>query len=289
MNETAGSENQVLAALTSTSLFSPLDDRNRRKLAKLCTLKTYGTGDVIFEEGAIGLSVFIVSSGRVESYKSSKGKKIGLGSVEPGGVLGGVALLDDSPRSASAVALEPTECLLLTRDSFETLVKKEPQIAWCLVPSLAGRVRELQGRAIETELELENLKRRGDKKVARSNPKSEKKGAEAAPEEPVESAADDSDEHETSQLESAVFKMMRMQYGLLAGGAKGMTEMAKMMETFFDSLAEETDIKTSEDWRNILENTPDAMVTATRKAMDGGDKAAQEVIDAYRRYSEGKD
>ena len=108
MNETPGTEKQVLEALEGVHIFSPLDDRSRRKLAKLCTLKTYETGDVIFEEGAIGLSVFVVTSGRIESYKSSGGKKVGLGNVEPGGVLGGVALLDDSHRSASAVALEPS-------------------------------------------------------------------------------------------------------------------------------------------------------------------------------------
>ncbi len=96
-------------------------------------------------------------------------------------------------------------------------------------------------------------------------------------------------DEETSEMESAVVKMMRMQYGLLAGGAKGMTEMAKMMETFFDSLAKETDLKTSDDWRGILESAPDAMVTAGRKAMEKGDRAAQEMVDTYRRYSEGKE
>ena len=116
----------------------------------------------------------------------------------------------------------------------------------------------------------------------------EKKSAKVEEAEPVDSR-EDHEEDETSELESAFFKMMRMQYGLMASGAKGMTEMAKMMETFIGSLAEETDIKTNEDWRDILESAPDAMITATRKALDDGDKAAQEVVDAYRRYSEGKD
>jgi len=285
MTETPGTENQVLEALAGVPIFSPLDDRSRRRLAKLCTLKTYNAGDVIFEEGAIGLSVFVVTSGRIESYKNSDGKKIGLGKVEAGGVLGGVALLDDSPRSASATALEPTECLLLTRDSFETLIKKESQIAWCLVPSLAGRVRDLQGLAVETQLKLEKTKQEGGKKVVKKSTKAEDAESVDSREDQEENEAED----ETSDLESAFFKMMRMQYGLLAGGARGMTEMSKMMETFIDSLAEETDIKTNEDWRDLLESTPDAMLTATRKALDDGNKATQEVVDAYRRYSEGKE
>lgn len=96
------------------------------------------------------------------------------------------------------------------------------------------------------------------------------------------------DQEETSELESALFKMMRMQYGILAGGAKGVSEMAGVMETFLDSLADETDIKASEDWRALIESAPDAMVTASRKAMNRGDQAAQAVLDAYRRYSEAK-
>jgi CRP/FNR family cyclic AMP-dependent transcriptional regulator len=291
MNETASAENQVLDSLRKAPLFSQLDDRNLRKLAKLCTLKNYAAGDVIYEEGAIGLSVFVVTSGRAESYKSVDGRKVKLGVVEAGGVLGEVALLDDSPRSASVAALEATACLLLTRDSFETLVKKEPQIAWCLVPSLAGRVRQLQALRVESELELEMLKGQAAAATAPAAEKAATKKAEtgAAKEHEDRDEDEDEDDDESSDLEGAFFKMMRMQYGLLAGGAKGMTEMAKMMETFIDSLAEETDFKVTEDWRELLESTPDAMVTATRKAMDKGDKAAQEMIDAYRRYSEAKD
>ena len=293
MRETPGTEDRVFEALGKIPLFSALEDRNRRKLAKLCTLKTYEAGDVIFEEGAMGLSAFVITSGKVESYKSSNGSKVGLGTVEAGGVLGEVELIDDRPRPASAAAVEATECLLLTRDSFETLVKKEPEIAWCLVPSIAGHVRDLQGLAMETELELEELKREGAGRASTGGAKkAAKKTVEKKEPEPESGKGgddEDDDDEDTSDLESAFFKMMRMQYGLLAGGAKGMTEMAKMMETFLDSLAEETELKKSEDWRDMIESAPDAMITATRKAMDDSDKAAQEVVDAYRRYSEGKE
>ena len=94
-----------------------------------------------------------------------------------------------------------------------------------------------------------------------------------------------SDQEETSELESTVVKMMRMQYGLMAGGAKGFTEMGRMMETFIDTLADKTDLKKSEDWREMMESTPDALVTATRKTLDRGDKVAQEVVDTFHRYS----
>ena len=122
-------------------------------------------------------------------------------------------------------------------------------------------------------------------KTPASREKATSASAEAAE---AKERAEREDEEETSDLEAAVFKMMRMQYGLLAGGAKGVTEMAKMMETFVESLADETDLRTSEDWSALVESAPDAMVNATRKTMDRGDQAAQAVVDAYRRYSEAK-
>ncbi len=121
--------------------------------------------------------------------------------------------------------------------------------------------------------------------TAAGKTKAKKASAKAAD---AEASKEKEDVEETSDLESALFKMMRMQYGILAGGAKGVTEMAKMMETFVESLADETDLKTSDDWRALIENAPDAMVTASRKAMNRGDQAAQAVVDAYRRYSEAK-
>jgi len=304
MNESASAEERVFDGLAKVPIFSALDDRSRRKLAKLCALKTFEAGDVILEEGAIGLSVFIVTSGQAERFKSRDGAKVCLGRVEPGGVLGEVALLDDRPRSTSAAALEPTECLLLTRDSLETLIKKEPRIAWCLVPGLAGRVRDLQGLAMETE--LEQMSRNGDEKGA-NQAQSPKKGQPPekaqspekarSPEktavvkevEPAVPREDHRTRHEPSEPESPLVKVLRMQFGLLAGSARGMTEMAKMMENFLGSLADETDLDSSKAWRDRLENAPKSVITAMRKAMENGGEVSREILDAYRRHQAGKD
>jgi CRP-like cAMP-binding protein len=287
MNEAPARETRVLEALSRVPVFSQLDDKNQRKLAKLCVLKSFQPGDIILEEATMALGLYVVTSGRVEMYKSSNGARISLGEIEAGGVIGQIALLDEQPRSASAVALDATECLLLTRDSFETLVKRDPQIAWCLVPAVVGRVRELESRAVATELQLEELRHE-------ATPESGAVGA--APPEKTEEAetqpdAEDEDEKEEdddvlSDLESAFYKMMRMQYGLMAGAAKGVTEMSRLMETFLDSVADETDLKTSEDWRDMLEKIPDAMVTATREVMDKGEKVPDDMVDAYHRYSD---
>lgn len=288
MTQAPAAEDRVLEALAKVPVFSGLDERNRRKLAKLCTFKSFEAGDVLYEEGAMGLGLFIVTSGRVELYKTSAEKKVGLGRVATGGMLGQLALIDEQPRAASAAALEPTECLLLTRDSFGTLVKKEPQIAWCLTPDLAGRIRELQGQAMAAELAREEAAAAPEKAPKKAAERSKKDAKDAAAEEAADDDGD-GDDKETSDWESAMFKMMRMQFGMMAGAAKGMTETARVMEKFLDSMAEETDLKTNEDWGDMMGKIPDAMVTATREAMDEGKNVPEEMVDAYRKYSDGDD
>ena len=286
MPQAPKSADRVLEALAKVPAFAHLDERNRRKLARLCTLKSFAAGDVLYEEGALGLGLFIVVSGRVERYKGGDAKKVGLGTVGAGGILGQLALIDEQPRSASAAALEASECLLLTRDGFDTLVKKDPQIAWCLTPDLAGRIRELQAQAMAAELARE--------KAAAARPAAEpaeaagakaKRAKKETGEEDAGSSEDDEDD-KTSDIESAFFKMMRMQFGMMAGAAKYMTETSRVMEKFLDSMADETEVKTSEDWGDMMGKIPDAMVTATREAMDRCDEVPKKMVDAYRRYSD---
>ena len=288
MTQPRATEDRILEALAKVPIFSGLDEKARRKLARLCTMKSFTAGDVLYEEGAMGLGLFIVTSGRVEVYKGSGDDRIALESQAAGGVLGQLALLDAQPRAASAMAVEATECLLLTRDGFDTLVKRDPEIAWCLTPSLAERVRELLALAAEAKQARQAAP---EKEKATGEPgagaKSEARGETTA----AKDAADDEDDEDDddSEWSSAMFKMMRLQYGMMCGAAKGMTEMTKAMETFLDSMAEETEFKTKEDWSDFFGKIPDAMVTATRDAMDSCEKMPQEMMDAYKRYSESEE
>lgn len=285
MNEAPTTEQDVLEALARVPVFSPLDERNRRKLAKLCTFRSFDAGDVLYEDGAMGLGLFIVTEGRVEIYKNAGDTRVSLGTVGPGGMLGQLALIDDQPRAASAAALERTECLLVTRDSFLTLVKKEPQIAWCLTPDLAGRIRELQQRTVAAELARERPPAPAES-AGGEPPAPEPRAAEDAE---SEAAAVDEEEDGPSEMESALFKMMRMQFGMMAGAAKGMTETSRALEKFLDSMADESDFKTSEDWSDLLGKMPEAMATATRVAMEECEEVPEQMVKAYRRYQDSKE
>ncbi len=102
-------------------------------------LVSFKTGQVIFKRNEPGDVMYLITRGEVEI--DIRGKLIER--VEPGGVIGEMALLDMGPRSATATA--HSDCLLLpiNRERFEQQVKKSPQFALKVMKVMAERLRRL--------------------------------------------------------------------------------------------------------------------------------------------------
>ncbi|HRX59654.1 MAG TPA: cyclic nucleotide-binding domain-containing protein [Candidatus Competibacter sp.] len=100
--------------------------------------QSFAPGHVIFREGELGSSMYIVADGQVDIMLS--GGRV-LETVSSGGILGELALIDDKPRSASAIA--KTECLLapVNREHFLALVQRTPLFALQVMRALAERLR----------------------------------------------------------------------------------------------------------------------------------------------------
>jgi len=281
MTDFAATNGGVEEILSAVPIFSRLGKRDLKKLAKLCVPKTFAEGETLIEEGATGLGLFVITSGRAEVFKGSGADRTVLGAMETGDVLGEIALVDNQPRSASAVAQTTTECLLLTRDSFETLVKNDPEIAWCIVPSLAERVRELHARALASEEKLRQSSQE-DRSEATAAAKPKKAKAGTAPEAEHEAESEDEDEDDNSEAWESMASMMRMPYAMAVGGLTGVAAMAKMGETFFRKLADETDLRDSDDLSEIMNKAPDGFVAATREALSDMEKMPQDMVDSFR-------
>jgi len=269
--------------LSAVPIFSRLEARDIKRLAKLCVPRTFAAGDMVIEEGAIGLGMYVMTSGRVEVFKQGASGKVALGHMEEGDVLGEIALIDDQPRTANALAVTDTECLLLTRDSFETLVKKEPDVAWCIVPVLADRIRELHERAVDAESRLQREsavagETESRRKTAARDDSGHEKRADAAG-----STEKDREEDESSDWEDAMARMFRMQYGLMLGGMTGMTGMARLWESFFRKLADETEIGDTNQFSDLMDKAPDGFVAAGREALSELEDLPQEMVDSFRR------
>ena len=92
---------------------------------------------IIMKEGEGGVFMYVVVSGRVAI--SFKGKVVGR--IEPGGIFGEMALVDQSPRAATATAETDCDLMSINRNDFLSLVKTNPAFAVALLKGLADRLR----------------------------------------------------------------------------------------------------------------------------------------------------
>ena len=97
------------------------------------------TKEKVFKQDDAASHLYIVRSGRIQivTYGTV------LENVGPGGVFGEMALIDEAPRSAAAIAMEPTEVLELSRAQFLALVQETPEFALHIMAILANRIRKM--------------------------------------------------------------------------------------------------------------------------------------------------
>lgn len=99
----------------------------------------YPAGHVIFKEGEPGKEMYVVSSGAVELRLGERR----LEAIEPGGILGEMALVDSSPRSATAVAATDCELVAIDEKRFQFLLQRVPFFAIEVMRVMAQRLRRL--------------------------------------------------------------------------------------------------------------------------------------------------
>jgi CRP-like cAMP-binding protein len=98
-------------------------------LGAVAPAREYVVGDDLCKERAIGQSCFLVATGQVEVVKQIDGKDKSLATLRAGSIVGQMALIDRSPRSATVRATAYTVALELNRDVFERLLAAHSPLA----------------------------------------------------------------------------------------------------------------------------------------------------------------
>ena len=98
-------------------------------LATVAPAREYQQGDSLCEEGTNGASCFVIASGQIDVLKLMDGEETKLATMKAGAIVGQMALVDRSERSASLRAAERTIALELTRDVFERLLDAHSRLA----------------------------------------------------------------------------------------------------------------------------------------------------------------
>ncbi|MBN1520544.1 MAG: cyclic nucleotide-binding domain-containing protein [Spirochaetales bacterium] len=144
-----------LEFLRRVFFFKNLNDDEIAHVAAVCHEERFAAGTTLFREGDSADRFYIVMEGRVEVWKNYNDPKPDLLGVHgPGHFFGEMALVDELPRSATAIAREDTLTLFLYRDDFHALVRGHSSIALSVMMSMSFLVRS------SNEVYVDDLRKR---------------------------------------------------------------------------------------------------------------------------------
>jgi CRP/FNR family transcriptional regulator, cyclic AMP receptor protein len=132
-------------ALRRCVLFSRVDDETLARCIDSLRSRRYRRNETIFHQGDPGDSLYVIEAGSVKIVLPDPEGEEGaiIATLGPGDFFGELALLDGEEHSATAIALESTEALVLRRDTFERLVDEDPNLRRALFAGLVGELRRL--------------------------------------------------------------------------------------------------------------------------------------------------
>jgi len=131
------------AVLKAVPLFSSFPEDQLRMLAAVVTRKSATRSTIVMAGGDATDSLYIVLSGRLKVMMSdADGKEVILSILGPGEFFGEMGLIDDSPRSASVVAIEACELLSITKRDFKKCLAENFEMAMAVMRGLVRRLRE---------------------------------------------------------------------------------------------------------------------------------------------------
>jgi CRP-like cAMP-binding protein len=126
------------------ALFASLPAETLAELGTHLRRHAYKKGTIVFHKDQAGDALYILESGRIRVFlPSESGNEFTVDTLEPGDVLGEMALLDGGPRSASAVTLEDTVTYTLSREDFQTVLAQSPAMASALLALIMARLRNV--------------------------------------------------------------------------------------------------------------------------------------------------
>jgi CRP/FNR family cyclic AMP-dependent transcriptional regulator len=107
-------------------------------------------GQVLFHEGEPGKEMFVIQSGKVRLSRSIRGQEKLLAELGAGEFFGEMSIINDKPRTATAVVLEDAQLLVLDPKTFEAMIKANTEIAVRMIKKLAERLSD-------ADAQIENL------------------------------------------------------------------------------------------------------------------------------------
>lgn len=141
--------------------FQELSTVNLKAISRLMHNRIYQPGEMIFHQGDPGTGLYIIISGQVVIKQEEDKKSWDLAKLYTGDFFGELALLDDEVRSATAVALEETEVIVIFKHDLDTFIKNNPKEGTKILKGIsriiAIRLRNLNQEYFQLFKEMKNI------------------------------------------------------------------------------------------------------------------------------------
>jgi CRP-like cAMP-binding protein len=112
--------------------------------------RSFSQGHALFHEREESDKVMLVLEGRVKIASTSEdGRERVLAFRGPGEALGELSAIDGRPRSASVIAVDPVQALVVSTNNFRTFLEQNPRVMFFLMQRLIGRLREADRKRVE--------------------------------------------------------------------------------------------------------------------------------------------
>ena len=147
-----------MAELESVALFQGLDPDERQGLRRIAQERRFVTGQEIFREGDPGDGVYIIHEGLVEiAHFADKNEHRVFSRLGPGGIFGEMAVIENLPRSATAIAARDAQVSFIPRADMLGLLKHSPGLAFKLLQEISRRLRDFNELHLREVIQAERL------------------------------------------------------------------------------------------------------------------------------------
>jgi CRP/FNR family transcriptional regulator len=136
--------------LAATEVFGDVEPRELEEVAKVAVPRHWDRGEVIFREGDVGDTCYLLRSGAILLTREHQdGRMVALAELRAGMLFGELAMFRGERRSATAEVVEPASALALLATDMQRLIRRNPNLALKLLANLAERVSRTNERLLQ--------------------------------------------------------------------------------------------------------------------------------------------
>ncbi len=130
--------------LENVDLFANVSEDELKTLEKISLVRKYPKNMILFMEGDESTHLYIIKQGKVSvSVADDEGRQVILNYMKEGEYFGELSIIDGHPRSATITTVTSCEFIVISRSSFQELLKTSPDFALLIMTALSRRVRDL--------------------------------------------------------------------------------------------------------------------------------------------------